>query len=124
MSDEVLSFKERVKNVAINESKNYKRIFVDYEYLICSQVFSNKDYYIISANEDNYQHLIGINSSLSAKYFFIKCFNGTLQETDFDFNKSGQSEKAIKGTVRRKIKVLGNMMTLFQNSFFRTREIC
>lgn len=112
-----VSFKERVKNIAISESKNYKSIFVDYEYLICSKIFSLKDYYIISAKENNYQHLLGINTSLSAKDFFNKCYNGTLLETDFDFFKRGQSESAVKGTVRRKIKVLGNMMRLFEDNF-------
>lgn len=32
--------------------------------------------------------------------------DGTLNENDFDFKKSGRSEKEIKGSVRRKIKAL------------------
>ena len=114
---EKVSFKERVKGIAISEAKNYKRNYVDYEYLVCSSAFLNKDYYIINAKEDNYQHLIGVNSLLKPQVFFEKCYNGTLQETDFDFIKRGQPEKSVKGSVRRKITVLPNMMNMFYSNF-------
>ena len=110
-----VSFKERVKNIAIAESKNYKRNYVDYEYLVCSEAFQQSHYYIIDAKEDNYQHLIGVNALISAKDFFTKCIDGTLEEKDFNFIKRGQSEHAVIGSVRRKIKVLPNMMELFCN---------
>jgi len=68
---EEIAFKERVKNVLINEAQKYKKNYVDYEYLICSDAFKINDYYIISANEDNYQHLTGIHSLISSKEFLI-----------------------------------------------------
>lgn len=110
-----ITFKERVKNTAISEAKNYKKNYVDYEYLVCSSAFREKDYYIIDAKEDNYQHLIGVNALIKPQEFFEKCYNGTLQETDFNFIKSGQNERSVKGSVRRKITVLSNMMNLFYN---------
>nr|WP_312579150.1 PBECR4 domain-containing protein [Sedimentibacter sp.] len=127
---EEITFKERVKNVLINEAQKYKRNYVDYEYLICSDAFKISDYYIISANEDNYQHLTGINSLVSPKEFFNKCFDGTLSESDFDFAKKGQDEKSVKGSVRRKIQVLPDMMNLFENeikveeSFVKNKVKC
>ncbi len=111
-----VSFKERVRLTIIEMSKQYKEKYVDYEYLICSSGFKNKPYYIVDAEKDNYQHLTGVHSALSASDFFEKCYSGTLDENDFDFNKNGQSEKEVKGTVRRKIKVLPNMMTMFENA--------
>lgn len=111
------SFKERVKDVAISEAKNYKRNYVDYEYLVCSNAFSIKDYYIINAKEENYQHLIGVNSLLKPQDFFQKCYYETLEQEDFNFIKRGQSEKSVKGSVRRKITVLPNMMNLFHSNF-------
>lgn len=114
---QTISFTERVKNTAIREAQNYKKNYVDYEYLVCSDCFVVNNYYIISARKDNYQHLIGINSLVSAQVFFEKCYDGTLLETDFNFKKSGQSEKDVKGTVRRKITVLGDMMTLLHKDF-------
>lgn len=113
---EKVTFKERVKNKAIEEARNYKEIYLNYEYLICSSAFRLKDYYIINAKEDNYQHLIGVNSKIKPKLFFEKCYNGELEEDDFDFIKERQSEKSVIGSVRRKINVLSNMMKLFYTS--------
>lgn len=124
------SFKERVRLEMIKEAKRYKEIYVDYEYLICSTAFENRDYYIVDAEKDNYQHLTGVHSQISAQSFFDKCLDGSLSEEDFDFIKKGQDEKSVKGTVRRKIKALPDMMELFQDGlqaeegFKKNRVIC
>lgn len=110
------SFNERVRQDAIKYSKLYKSNFLDYEYLICSCAFIIKDYYIISAKENNYQHLIGVNSLISPQEFFDKCYNDTLSVRDFNFIKKGQSEKDVKGSVRRKIKALPLALEIFNNS--------
>jgi len=129
MSEEI-SFKERVKNEIISAAKVYMQIYVYYEYLICSDAFIAKDYYIIDAKPDNYQHLTGVNSLISSQDFFNKCCDGTLQVTDFNFIKQGQSEKSVKGSVRRKIAILPYMMNLFQGdvlveeTFTRNQIIC
>lgn len=113
---EKVDFKTRVKDIAIMQAKSYKNIFVDYEYLVCSQAFSKRKFYIINAKEENYKHLIGVNSELSAIDFFNKCYNDTLEESDFDFKKYKQSEKAVQGSVRRKIQVLPNIMNMFSKN--------
>ena len=123
-------FKTRVKEIAITESKKYKEIFVDHQYLICSKGFKKRDYYILSAEKDNFLHLVGINKNLSAASFFNKCYDGTLIEDDFDFNKNGKDENSIKGSVRRKIKSLERVSTLFQDDilieedFRRHKIVC
>ena len=109
------SFKERVKRELIKSSQKYTEIYVDYEYLICSDAFVKKAYYIVDAHEDNFQHLTGVHSNISPKDFFNKCYLGILTENDFDFIKKGQNEKSVKGTVRRKIQALSNMMKLFED---------
>ena len=108
------SFKERVREEMINAAIQYKQVYVDYEYLICSEAFVEQDFYIVAGREDNFQHLTGVNSTLSPKEFYFKCLQGVLEESDFDFAKSGQDEKMVKGTVRRKIQILPNMMEFFQ----------
>lgn len=118
-----VSFKERVKNVAILQSKLYNEKFVNYEYLVCSDAFTLNKYYIIDANEDNYQHLIGVHSLISSQDFFDKCYNGTLQESDFDFIKRFQTEKSVIGSVRRKILVLPDIMNIFSESDIMVEEI-
>ena len=111
----VVSFKERVRNEIIKGASIYKFIFCDYEYLIYSKNFKEQPYYIISANEDNYQHLTGVNTNLSPREFFIKCLNGTITETDFNFKKGYKSEKSIKGSVREKIISLPELSILFSS---------
>lgn len=101
-----ISFKKRVVQTAVDQARQYKDVFVDFEYLLCSKAFVKQDYYILAADTSNYRHLIGVNTSVSAEDFFTKCIDGTLQESDFDFIKSGRTEREIKGSVRRKIKSL------------------
>ncbi len=101
-----ISFKQRVCQSIIDQSKIYKKIFIDRQYLICSKCFTNRKYYILVANKDNYLHLVGVHTTLTPSEFFEKCFNDTLTENDFDFSKKHQSEKSVKGSVRRKISAL------------------
>ena len=110
------SFKERVKETFISYAQDYKAYYVDYEYLLCSKAFSRSAYYIVSAHEDNYLHLTGVHTNLGASAFFQKCYDGTLEEGDFDFIKDGQSESEVKGSVRRKINALGAIMGIFSGS--------
>lgn len=107
------SFKERVKETVIQNAYSYKRYFVDYEYLLCSEAFVKNEYYIVSAYEDNYLHLTGLHTSLDAATFFEKCYKGILEENDFDFCKGGQNESEVKGSVRRKINSLPSIMNMF-----------
>ena len=124
------SFKKRVCSELIRCAQAYRDIYVNYEYLVCSEAFSKKAFYIISAREDNFKHLTGVNSGLAPGTFFEKCISGTLSEDDFDFLKDGQDEKSVKGTVRRKIKVLPDMMELLkgdllaEENFNKNRVIC
>ncbi len=108
-----VSFKERVRCEAINNAKAYQENFINYEYLVCSEAFDN-GYHIIKSDKGNYLHLIGIHTDLSPKQFYDKCYNETLKSDDFDFIKPNKSEKSVKGSVREKIKVLPNMVGLFQ----------
>ena len=59
--------------------------------------------------------MTGVNSLINTQQFFYKCYEGTLTIEDFNFVKRGQDEKAVKGSVRRKIQVLPHMMNLFHS---------
>ena len=69
-----ISFKQRVCQSIIDQSKIYQKIFVDRQYLICSKCFKNRKYYILVANKDNYLHLVGVHTNLTPSDFFEKCF--------------------------------------------------
>lgn len=47
-------FQDKSEGRSIRSSKIYKDLFVDYDYLLCSKVFVDSDYYIIQGHEDNY----------------------------------------------------------------------
>lgn len=96
------SFIERVKETVIQNANSYKKCYVEYEYLLCSKAFEKSEYYIVSAHEDNYLHLTGLHTSLGAAEFFEKCDKGTLEESDFDFTKSGQNEKRSRVPLEEK----------------------
>ena len=109
-----MTFKQHVHSEIIKGAEIYKKVFADYDYLIYSENFKNKPYYIISAAEDNYPHLTGVNSLLSAQVFYDKCLDGSLSESDFDFSHKNRSEKEVIGSVRRKIQILPLLDTVFQ----------
>lgn len=129
--DNNYAFKQRVCETAINCSKIYMSEFIENSYLICSDAFTIKPYYIINSYADNFQHLLGIHSLVSAKDFFDKCYAGILTVNDFDFIKPNQDEKVVKGFVRRKISILPDALNIFHNdhifaeeSFAKNRIIC
>lgn len=123
-------FKERVAKAANHFAPIYKSVFVDYEYLLCSDVFSEQDYYIIDAKADNFKHLLGIHTELPPILFYQKCLKGKLTADDFDFLKYGESEKNVKGTVRRKIKAFPSFLSMMnkdlvvQEKFERNNVLC
>ena len=130
MGEEQISFKERVCRTVSSLAGAYQRYYVDYDYLLCSAAFTRRPYYIVSAEKNNYQHLTGVSYSASADDFFDKCVNGTLTEADISFSKGGRSEAEIKGSVRRKIKALPDMIGIFssgclvQEDFSKNRIFC
>lgn len=130
MSDELISFKERVRRTVSSLAGVYQSYYVDYDYLLCSTAFAKRPYYIVSAEKNNFQHLTGVSFSASADDFFEKCVNGTLTEADISFSKAGRSEAEIKGSVRRKIKALPDMIGIFtseclvQEDFSKNRIFC
>lgn len=124
-----VSFKERVRQSLISNSRSYKYYFIDYEYLLCSDGFRNKNYYIVAANKDNYLHLTGVISYVSAQDFFDKCFDGILEDKDFEVEGTHRGND-VKGSVRRKISVLPNIFGIFsaspdvQEDFQKGRIFC
>ena len=111
--EEKKPFQTRVKDAIIEYAKKYKEYFVDYDYLILSDRFQKADYYIVKAHETNFRHLTGVSTSLTAKEFFDKAYHATLTEEDFQISKRGVPDKEAKGTVRRKINALPNMIGIF-----------
>lgn len=81
------SFKTRVKEEAVRCSKIYKDLFVDYDYLLCSEAFTDAEYYIIQAHEDNYEHLTGVGTNLKAATFLNDAITELLRRKISHFRK-------------------------------------
>lgn len=122
MKQNLLPFKTKAKDNIIEYSSQYESALARNEYLVCSKVFQSKPYYIITFETGNYLHLTGVNSRLKAEEFFSKCINKSLTEDDFDFKKYGQTERAVKGSVRRKLKVFPKMLEFFNGSVLYVEE--
>lgn len=130
MSDKQISFKTRVKDTLIEYADVYYNIYVCKDYLLLSDAFHKRTHYILSAEKDNYLHLTGVSTSLSASSFFDKCLDGSLSEDDFTLAAHDQDKKAAKGNIRRKIKSLSYIKNLISTSslveedFRKNRILC
>lgn len=89
-------------------SQDYFEHLVEFDYLIYSTKFKSNKCYTISAKEDNYLHLTGVLTQLSASEFFKRCKNGTLSCDDFELGSSSN-----KGSIRRKMSILENAIKVF-----------
>ena len=110
------SFKTNVLKKILIGAKIYQSAFLNYDYQIVSVHFRLKKCYIIAAEKDNFLHLTGVHTELSAGEFFERAIRETLTENDFDFVKKGQSEAAVKGSVRRKVQFLPILDKILQQS--------
>ena len=116
MHNQTPTFKQNVLSAICNGAQVYKDIFIDFEYQVFSKSFTRNSFYIISATKSNFLHLTGVNTQLSADQFFDKALNKSLTENDFDFTKKGQTEKMVKGSVRRKVRFLSSLDKIFDKS--------
>jgi len=118
----VISFEKRACNAIIQGASDYKKMFLEHEYIIYSPDFVKQPYYVINALVTNYLHLTGVNTTLSTYDFFNMSLNGTLSEKDFDFTKPNKSAKSVRGSVRQKIQALASMPLLFSNKLLATED--
>ncbi|HEL1164032.1 TPA: hypothetical protein TVK17_001623 [Streptococcus equi subsp. zooepidemicus] len=113
----VVTFKEKVRLALLKCAKLYKEKLVDSEYLIYSSEFHYQKYYQIASKEDNFLHLTGVLTKLTAQTFFDKCYDGSLLEEDFDLGNKSQ-----KGSIRRKISVLEQGILIFYDNGILVEE--
>jgi len=92
-----------------------RTFFLDYEYLLYSPNFTDNPYYIVSSVEGNFGHLTGVHSIIPANDFFIKCYNNTVSEKDFDLMMRYINRKDMKGTIVDKMKAFEVLPTFFSS---------
>ena len=109
---EQISFKSRVQNTAISYASQYEALFVNKSYLLISDAFIKRPYYILEAEATNFLHLIGVSTNLSASDFYNKCLAGSLTKSDFDISFHGKDPKQSKGSIRQKILTLPELFNI------------
>jgi hypothetical protein len=116
-----ISFEERVRNAAIQYAKDYDETFVQHEYLVISDAFRT-GYHIIHAQQDNYAHLLGIQTDMSKRQFFSKCLDQSLSVNDFQLKRAGYSRGSVKGSVRDKLAAMPDFLSIFSKDTLYCQE--
>lgn len=120
-----MTFKESIKEKLIIAANEYFKL-VGFDFVITSEKFFYRKEYILRFYKDNFLHLTGVCTKLSANVFFDNCKTGTLHIDDFICDTS----KELKGKVKEKLK---NLITIgsffekeliFQEMFEKNRVKC
>lgn len=111
------SFKENVLDSILVGARSYQAL-LGVDFIVKSDRFVERHEYILRFNEDNFLHLTGVLTSLSAREFYRKAIDRTLSLTDFDC----ESTVALKGTVRCKARNIRNIGTLLDRAVSVTEK--
>lgn len=71
-----------------SQSKIYKKIFIDLTIPNLLKCFTNRKYYILVANKDNYLHLVGVHTTLTPSEFLKNVLMILLLEMILIFQKN------------------------------------
>ena len=120
-----MPFKEEIKAKLTVAAIEYQKL-LNIDFIIKSPDFKLKDEYTLRFHEDNFLHLTGVETKLTAKIYYEKCLGGTLLNEDFDCESSSQ----IKGKVKEKLKHLVtigeffNKDLIFQEYYKKNKVEC
>ena len=103
-----MTFRESVKQKLIVAANEYNKL-VGVDFLAKSKEFKNNSNYLLRFHKDNFLHLTGVSTTLSANDFFEKCLIGDISFEDFDCDSSEE----IKGKAREKLRHLQSIGSFF-----------
>ena len=118
------SFKSTAKNQLQIAANEYATL-IGKTFVLESKEFVNCDKYVLCFGETNFLHLTGVISDLSPADFYSKCINGTIAESDFDYNAAKN-----KTNIKNKLRVLCSISTFFnqelqvQEQFIKNKVVC
>ena len=70
---------------------------INHSFLIYSKQLENKKGYLLRFYQGNFLHLTGVKTNLSAKEFYLKCFNDTLEQKDLTNLSNNTYRRLLKG---------------------------
>lgn len=100
--------KSKAIKIILNAAKNYEEKLRNYHFKITYLKNGKQESALIGFRDNNFLHLTGVKSRLSAQRFYEACLNGKLSENDFDIDN--------KGKVQQKLMVLPYLHELLYNS--------
>ena len=106
-------------------SKKYGSL-IDQSFLIYDDQLENKKGYLLRFYKNNFLHLTGVKTNLSAKEFYFKCFNDTLKQNDL----TNFSNNTYRRLFRGKLYALKQIDQYFyqtldvQENFERNSVLC
>ena len=112
------SFKEKVLHSILVGAQSYRKL-LGIDFKVFSPHFVQRQEYLLRFHEDNFLHLTGVLTSLSAKGFFQKAVDGTLSLEAFDC----ESSVSLKGTVRCKARNIRDIGTLLDRAVSVTEKL-
>lgn len=99
---------KKVISIIIEAAKHYDEKLNDHHFKITYMKNGKCEIAYIGFRSNNYLHLTGVKTKLSAQKFYEACMNGKLAESDIEIDS--------KGKVQQKIKVLPFLHELLFNS--------
>ena len=113
-----------IKQALIDSAQSYFKL-LNCDIIIKSTNFVQSNSYILKFFKTNFLHLTGLKTSLSTEDFFLKCYAGTIVESDYSLGPNNDRK-----TVKRKLKNLINIGDFFKNeimvqeTFIKNQIVC
>ena len=122
-----MSFKQEqfsIKQALIDSAQSYFKL-LNKSVILTSPSFVNQNSYTLRFFKTNFLHLTGLKTSLSTEDFFLRCYAGTILESDYSLGPNNDRK-----TVKRKLKNLVNIGEFFkteimvQETFIKNQIVC
>ena len=113
-----------IKQALIESAQSYFQL-LDCEIVLQSQDFIEQSSYMLKFFKTNFLHLTGLKTSLSTEDFFLRCYAGTILESDYTLGPTND-----RNTVKRKLKNLIHINDFFkskimvQETFVKNKVVC
>ena len=113
-----------IKKALIDSAQSYFKL-LNCDIIIKSTNFVQSNSYILKFFKTNFLHLTGLKTSLPTEVFFLKCYAGTIVESDYSLGPNNDRK-----TVKRKLKNLISIGDFFKNeimvqeTFIKNQIVC
>lgn len=113
-----------IKKALIDSAQSYFRL-IDKCIVLTSSNFVHQNSYTLRFFRTNFLHLTGLRTALSTEDFFLRCYAGTILESDYSLGPNNDRK-----TVKRKLKNLVNIGEFFkdeimvQETFIKNQIVC